>query len=147
MRITDLSSCLALSLAMGLSGIAPPALGHSIGAVADMDTLPMLADVAPEAIAISPHVPQMGIHYALPADLPTGPIWCVIEGRVVCVEYMFPAAALADGESWTGLLPGGVFPPITHVDFEYKPDGVGPISEPIYQLHIWFAEPAVLAAY
>jgi hypothetical protein len=29
---------------------------------------------------------------------------------------------------------------------EYKPDGVGPFQEPLYQLHIYFAEPAVLAA-
>lgn len=137
---------LALSLPLAL-GMTSAAQAHAIGEVAEMDILPMLAAIAPEAIAISPHVPQMGMHYAMPADLPTGPIWCVIEGRVVCVEYMFTAASLAAGESFTNLLPGAAFPPITHIDFEYKPDGVGPISEPIYQLHIWFVEPAVLAAY
>ncbi|MCC5988852.1 MAG: hypothetical protein JJT95_14325 [Pararhodobacter sp.] len=146
MRSTVLPLGLCLSLPLTLA-LAPAALAHEGGPVADMQALPMIADIAPQAIAISPHVPQMGEHYAMPADLPTGPIWCVIEGRVVCVEYMFTAAALADGESWTGLPPGGTFPPITHVDFEYKPDGVGPFTEPLYQLHIWFAEPAVLAAY
>ena len=142
--VLPLGFCLSLPLALA---IAPAVPAHATGPVADMQALPMITDIAPGAVAISPHVPQMGEHYAMPADLPIGPIWCVIEGRVVCVEYMFPAAALAAGESWTGLLPGGAFPPITHVDFEYKPDGVGPISEPIYQLHIWFAEPDVLAAY
>ena len=146
MRSTVLPLGLCLSLPLTLA-LAPVALAHEGGPVADMQALPMIADIAPQAIAISPHVPQMGEHYAMPADLPTGPIWCVIEGRVVCVEYMFTAAALAGGESWTGLPPGGAFPPITHVDFEYKPDGVGPFSEPLYQLHIWFAEPDVLAAY
>lgn len=112
---------------------------------ADVSHLPQLSAVAPDALAISPHVPHMGVHYAMPADLPTGPIYCVIEGRVVCVEYMFAASALSDGMSWTGLLPGFETPPITHIDLEYKPDGAGPVTDPLYQLHIYFADREVLA--
>lgn len=146
MRPTVLSLAVSLSLPLTLA-LVPAVNAHEAGPIADMEALPMLAAIAPEAVAISPHIPQMGEHYAMPADLPTGPIWCVIEGRVVCVEYMFPAAALAAGESWRGLLPGGAFPPITHIDFDFLPNGVGPFAEPLYQLHIWFAEPAALAAY
>lgn len=131
-----------LPLALSL---AAPVLAHEPVAGTSLETLPLLADVAPAAVAISPHVPQMGVHYAHPADLPVGPIWCVIEGRVVCVEYMFTAAAMAEGQSWTGLLPGAEMPPISHIDFEYKADGVGPFQEPLYQLHIYFAAPALLA--
>jgi len=121
------------------------ALKPAMGLAAGVDHLPTIADVAPEAVAISPHVPHMGVHYAHPADLPTGPIWCVIDGRVVCVEYMFLAAALAEGQDWTGLLTGLDTPPITHIDLEYKAEGAGPITDPLYQLHIYFAGPDVLA--
>lgn len=116
-------------------------------AASELSHLPEISAVAPEAVAISPHVPHMGVHYAHPADLPTGPIWCVIDGRVVCVEYMFLASALAEGANWTGLPTGMETPPITHIDVEYKPDGAGPITEPLYQLHIYFAGPDILAAH
>jgi hypothetical protein len=109
--------------------------------------LPLVTEIAPQAVQISPHVPHMGEHWADPATLPTGPIYCVIEGRVVCVEYMFAASALAEGESWTGLLAGFETPPISHVDFEYKPDGVGPSPVPIYQLHIYFVDAQTLATH
>lgn len=112
---------------------------------ASLDHLPLLTEVAPGAEQISPHVPHMGEHWAETGNLPTGPIYCVIEGRVVCVEYMFTAEDLAAGESWRGLVPGISTPPITHIDVEYMPDGVGPVQEPLYQFHIYFADPQVLA--
>ena len=113
----------------------------------DLAHLPRLNDVAPEAVAISPHVPHMGEHWANPANLPLGPIYCVIEGHVVCVEYMFTAEDLADGTNWTEIGTGFQTPPVTRIDMEYKPEGVGPIPVPLYQLHIYFAESEVLAAH
>lgn len=124
-----------------------PLIAAQTAQASGVDHLPRLSAVAPDAIAISPHVPHMGVHYAMPGDLPTGPIYCVIDGHVVCVEYMFAASDLNAGASWTGLLPGVETPPITHVDLEFKPDGVGPMQEPIYQLHIYFADRAVLSAH
>lgn len=109
--------------------------------------LPLIADIAPQAVAISPHVPHMGVHHADPATLPLGPIYCVIEGRVVCVEYMFAASDLTSGESWRAMPVGFETPPISHVDFEFKPDGVGPNPVPIYQLHIYFVDPQTLATH
>jgi hypothetical protein len=109
--------------------------------------LPLLSDIAPEAVAISPHVPNMGAHWAEPANLPLGPIYCEIEGRVVCIEYMFLASQLASGADWTGIATGMQTPPVSRIDMEYKPEGVGPFQEPLYQLHIYFAQTEVLAAY
>lgn len=115
---------------------------------ADLGSLPLLEEVAATAQQISPHVPHMGTHWANPADLPSGgPIYCVIEGRVVCVEFMLPAAAFAAGQDFTGLLPGIETPPITHIDIEYKPDGVGPVTDPLYQVHLYFLDKAQLAAH
>lgn len=110
-----------------------------------LDGLPILADVAPDAIQISPHVPNMGEHWAVPANLPGGPIYCVIEGRVVCVEYMFDMADMEAGQDWTGLLPAIDTPPITHIDVEFKPEGIEPHPVPLYQLHVYFADQATLA--
>lgn len=109
--------------------------------------LPMLSEIAPQAVAISPHVPQMGAHWAEPANLPLGPIYCVIDNRIVCAEYMFLASELAAGANWTGITTGMQTPPITRIDMEFKPDGVGPFQEPLYQLHLYFAESDVLAAH
>ena len=107
--------------------------------------LPRLPDVAPDAVAISPHVPRMGEHWANPGDLPLGPIYCVIDGRVVCVEYMFLAEDLSGGTDWMGIVTGFETPPVTRIDIEFKPDGVGPMQVPLYQLHIYFADSEVLA--
>lgn len=109
--------------------------------------LPRLSDVAPDAIAISPHVPHMGEHWANPANLPLGPIYCVIDGHVVCVEYMFLAEDLSAGMDWTGISTGFATPPVTRIDMEFKSDGVGPIPVPLYQLHVYFAQNEVLAAH
>lgn len=124
------------------------ALPLATPAAADgLSHLPLLSDIAPAAVAISPHVPQMGAHWAEPANLPLGPIYCVIDGRVVCVEYMFLASEFAAATDWTGITTGMQTPPITQIDMEFKPDGAGPFQEPLYQLHLYFAESEVLAAH
>ena len=130
--LTLAATCLALATPVAADG-----LSH----------LPLLSEIAPDAVAISPHVPHMGAHWAEPANLPLGPIYCEIDGRVVCVEYMFLASDLASGTDWTDIATGMQTPPITRVDMEYKPDGVGPFQEPLYQLHLYFAESEVLAAH
>ena len=123
-----------------------PAHAHDALAVADaLESLPLLSDVAPEAVQISPHVPNMGAHWANPGAGAEGPFYCVIEGRVVCVEYMFPAAELAQGRNWRGLVPGIATPPISHFDIEYLPEGIPNRAEPLYQVHAYFAGEALLA--
>jgi len=131
-HVALVAACLALATPAAADG-----LSH----------LPLLSDIAPQAVAISPHVPQMGAHWAEPANLPLGPIYCVIDGRVVCVEYMFPASEFAAGTDWTGITTGMQTPPIIRIDMEFKPDGVGPFREPLYQLHLYFAEREVLSTH
>ena len=123
---------------------ALPTSAHE-GAAVNLDTLPTLDAVAADAIQISPQVPNMGEHWARAADLPVGPIYCVIDGRVTCVEYMFQMMDLKAGTDWLKLAPGMETPPISHIDIEFKPDGVGPNPEPLYQVHIYFATPELLA--
>lgn len=135
---------------IGRAAVAAFAMTFLAAGAAHADTfghLPRISEIAPSAVQISPHVPRMGEHWADPANLPLGPVYCVIEGRVVCVEYMFAASALHEGESWTRLPVGFETPPITHVDLEYKSDGVGPAPVPIYQLHIYFVDAQTLATH
>ena len=128
--------------------LAAACLALAAPAAADgLSHLPRLSEVAPDAVQISPHVPHMGEHWAEPANLPLGPIYCTIDGYVVCVEYMFLAEELASGTDWTGITTGMQSPPITRIDMEYMRDGVGPFQEPLYQLHLYFAESEVLAAH
>ena len=112
-----------------------------------LDHLPVLSDVAPDAVNLSPHVPNMGEHWANPADLPVGPIYCVIDGRVVCVEYMVDLEALNAGTDFVGLATGLESPPISHIDIEYKAEGIPPHPVPLYQIHIYFADTQTLAAF
>jgi hypothetical protein len=127
--------------------LAAAALAVATPAAADgLSHLPRVSDIAPDAVAISPHVPHMGEHWANPANLPLGPVYCVIDGHVVCVEYMFLASDLTAGANWTGIGTGMETPPVTRIDMEFKPDGVGPMPVPLYQLHVYFAESEVLAA-
>lgn len=122
---------------MAIALITLPASAHE--APASLEGLPLLEEVASDAIQISPHVPNMGAHWARESDLPTGPIYCVIEGRVVCVEYMFTMEAFEAGTDWTSLTPGIETPPISHIDVEFKAEGIEPNPVPLYQLHIYFA--------
>lgn len=110
-----------------------------------LDGLPTLDRVSPDVKQISPHIPHMGEHWAVPSTLPTGPIYCVIEGRVVCVEYMFTAEELTAGTSWPALAPGLETPPISHIDVDFKPDGIEPMPVPLYQVHIYFVGRDILA--
>jgi hypothetical protein len=131
------------SIFLSIAGLAIAAPAAASG----LSHLPLLSDVAPNAVEISPHVPKMGAHWAEPANLPLGPIYCVIDDRVVCVEYMFMADDLSSGENWSDITPGMQTPAVTRIDMEYKPDGVGPFQEPLYQLHIYFADADELAAH
>ncbi len=132
-----------------LTFTAPIGLFHAGSAAASgpLDHLPVLSDVAPQAVNISPHVPHMGEHWANPADLPVGPIYCVIDGRVVCVEYMVDLEALNAGTDFVGLATGIETPSITHIDIEYKAEGIPPHPVPLYQIHIYFADTQTLAAF
>jgi hypothetical protein len=45
----------------------------------------------------------MGEHWGNPADMPLGPIYCVHEGRIVCLEFMIEQTAFTEGQSWPAL--------------------------------------------
>jgi len=113
-----------------------PALAHD-----SVEHLPS-ADILPEdVIQISSVVPAMGEHWANPATLPLGPIYCVHEGKIVCLEFMMSQQDFADGKSWPDLagIPG--LPPVNHTHIGFQPHGHEGFEVPHYDIHMYFLSP------
>ena len=102
-------------------------------------------DALPEGIVqISPFIPGMGEHWANPKDLPFGPIYCVMNGRVTCMEYMISQADFAAGKSFELLRPwfdGVEQPAIDHMEFNFEPHGHAGYEVPHYDVHMYFVSP------
>lgn len=140
-----MTTSLATAKAAALACAAALALTAAPSSAEALEGLPSLQDVAPDAVQISPHIPHMGEHWAEPDNVPTGPIYCVIEGRVACVEFMFEMTDLEAGKDWVNLAPGIHTPPISHIDIEFKPGGIEPNPVLLDQVHIYLADPDTLA--
>lgn len=110
-----------------------------------LQDLPRAEELPPGTVQISPHIPGMGEHWANPKDLPLGPIYCVMHGRVVCAEFMIARADLEAGKSFERLRLGlhGKQPPIDHVEFNFMPEGHEGFEVPHYDVHLYFVPPEV----
>lgn len=100
-------------------------------------------DILPEGtVQVSPVIPGMGEHWANPGDLPLGPIYCVYEGKVVCLEFMISQEEFSAGKSWTDLsgIPG--LPPVNHVNIGFEANGHEGFEVPHYDMHLYFIDPA-----
>ena len=84
----------------------------------------------------------MGEHWANPRDLPLGPTYCVMDGRVTCMEFMIAQQDLREGRSFERLRPwpaGGVpQPAVDHVDFDFMPRGHEGYEVPHHDVHVYF---------
>jgi hypothetical protein len=113
---------------------------------AGLEHLPA-AETMPEGVVqVSPFVPGMGEHWADPKNLPFGPIYCVMDGRVTCMEYMISQADFAEGKSFELLRPwfdGAAQPAIDHMEFNFEPNGHEGYEVPHYDVHMYFVSPEV----
>ena len=88
----------------------------------------------------------MGEHWANPKDLPLGPIYCVMDGRVTCMEYMISQADFEAGKSFLELRPwfaGAEQPAIDHMEFNFMPHGHEGFEVPHFDVHMYFVSPQV----
>ena len=109
------------------------------------DALPGV-DTLPEGVVqISPTVPGMGEHWANPADLPLGPIYCVHEGKIVCLEFMMAQEEFTAGKSWPALAGMEGLPPVNHVNMGFEPHGHEGFEVPHYDVHLYFLSPEEMA--
>ena len=103
--------------------------------------LPTVAQLPPGTVRISPVVPGMGEHWAKVQDLPLGPIYCVIQRRIVCAEFMISQADFEAGKSFPVLeapLRERRLPPLNHLDVGFEPHGHAGFEVPHYDLHMYF---------
>ncbi len=108
--------------------------------------LPSVSILPKGTVKVSGVVPGMGEHWANPKDLPLGPIYCVMNGRVTCMEYMISQADFQAGKSWTELTPwfeGTAQPGVDHMEFNFVPNGHEGYEIPHYDVHMYFVSPEV----
>lgn len=104
------------------------------------------ADSLPEGVVqLSPTVPGMGEHWGNPADMPLGPIYCVHEGKVVCLEFMIAQEEFTAGKSWPALAGMEGLPPVNHLNVGFEPSGHEGFKVPHYDLHLYFLSPEEMA--
>lgn len=109
------------------------------------DQLPNASMMPANIVKVSETVPGMGEHWADPATLPLGPIYCVHKGKIVCLEYMMAQSDYAEGKSWPMLKGMDGLPPVNHVDISMQPHGHEGFEVPHYDVHLYFLEPAEMA--
>ena len=92
----------------------------------------------PGTIQAGPCVPGMGEHWVRPQDAPFGPIYGVVNDRVVFVEVMIDQKAFAAGRSWDQQLKPIAGKRIDHVDIDFNPHGHAGYAIPHYDVHAYF---------
>jgi hypothetical protein len=86
------SALVALSTGIVFAHDAETRLAAADAKAGSLEGLPSVASLPAGVVQVSPIVPGMGEHWANPKNLPFGPIYCVIEGKVTCMEYMISQA-------------------------------------------------------
>jgi hypothetical protein len=136
----------ALVFASALTAI--PALADTTGPAGAMQ-LPPQPKVRPAGmpagyLMVSPCVAGMGEHWANPENL-SEPIYGTWQGKIVFSEIMMPLSKLQSGVSLADLqaLPGYT---IEHIDFKFEPNGHPGMTEPHYDLHMYYVSAADQAA-
>jgi hypothetical protein len=123
-----------------VAGAALPAAAQNT-----RDSLPDAAMVPEGTIQLSGVVPAMGEHWGNPADMPLGPIYCIHEGKIVCLEFMIAQADFEAGKSWPDLAGMDGLPPVDHVSIGFEPAGHEGYEVPHYDIHMYFLPPEEIA--
>ncbi len=95
---------------------------------------------------LTPFIPGMGEHWAIPSQLPLGPVYLVHDGEVIGVEYMFTTNLMQEitvntpeGEMTFRQLPGlPVDAYVNHMGIEFLPEGHDGFEEPHFDVHLYF---------
>lgn len=143
MMIRTVLSAAAVLVASAGIGAAQDAAASSAG---DDAALPG-ADTLPEGtVQLSPVIPAMGEHWGNPADMPLGPLYCVHDGKIVCLEFMISQEDLQNGKSWPDLAGMKGLPPVDHVSVGFEATGHEGYEVPHYDIHMYFITPDEVAA-
>lgn len=135
-----------LAIASGAALAHDTGSNHVVSAAvsSEIEGLPTTDKLPDGVIQVSPFVPGMGEHWANPKDLPFGPIYCVMDGHVTCMEYMIAQDDLEAGKSFTTLRPwfaGAAQPALNHMEFNFEPNGHEGYTIPHYDVHMYLVSP------
>ncbi|MCP8971078.1 hypothetical protein [Ectobacillus ponti] len=91
-------------------------------------------------IQITPMVAGMGEHWADPADMPHGPIYGVIDDKLVFVEQMIEQSAFVNGTTINNIpgMKGLPSPSVNHTDIQFEEYGHTGFETPHYDIHHYF---------
>lgn len=86
-------------------------------------------------------VPGMGVHYANPAHLEIGgPVFCVFEGELYCIEYILPIELIMSGAAFTlSALEGLPSPSVVETVFDHNSTSL-PVDHMAIHLYFFTAE-------
>jgi hypothetical protein len=129
-----------LLLAAAIWGLTGAAFAQDV-----YDALPSADILADDIVQVSPTIPGMGEHWANPATLPLGPIYCVHEGKIVCLEFMMAQEEFTAGKSWPALSGMEGLPAVNHVSIGFEPEGHEGFTVPHYDVHLYFLSPEEMA--
>ena len=118
---------------------------HPVLAQDNYAALPGVETLPPDVVQISPLVPMMGEHWADPATLPLGPIYCVHRGKIVCLEFMMAQDEFASGQSWPMLAGMKGLPAPDHTQIGFQPAGHEGFEVPHYDIHMYYLSPDEVA--
>jgi hypothetical protein len=94
-------------------------------------------------IPLTPSVPKMGEHWAVPETMPLGPIYGVEKGKLVFIEQMPAQEVFIKGENIVNLdgMKGLPSPSINHSNIEFQEHGHEGFEVPHYDIHHYFITP------
>ena len=123
-----------------LAVVATPVLSQDTYA-----TLPDVESLPEGVVRISGVVPMMGEHWADPVTLPLGPIYCVHQGKVICLEFMMAQDEFTAGQSWPMLAGMEGLPAANHTHIGLQAAGHEGFEVPHYDIHMYYLTPEEVA--
>ncbi len=99
-------------------------------------------------VQVSPCIPTMGEHWAMPTTLMNGgTIYGTYNGKPVFTEIMLTPKDFASGKSWDEVLVPLPGYQINHVDIDFMPHGHPGMAFPHYDIHAYYVSHATHMAY
>ncbi|WP_409272777.1 hypothetical protein V1499_22585 [Neobacillus sp. SCS-31] len=117
--------------------------GYTTMATKNKDGSVYLLVLPKGVIKLTPSVPKMGEHWAIPSTMPLGPIYGVEKGKLVFIEQMPAQEVFVTGKNIVNLdgMKGLPSPSINHTNIEYQKGGHEGYLVDHYDIHHYFITP------
>lgn len=119
-------------------------VGYSTHLTKEKDGSVYLLVLPKGVVKLTPSIPKMGEHWAIPNEMPVGPIYGVEKGKLIFIEQMPAQQFFTDGESLVDLagMKGLPSPSINHTNIEFQEHGHEGFEATHYDIHHYFITPS-----